>query len=98
MEWILYNWEIIVALIVSPLITWVFVKRHYQKRDLKDKDVIIESNQSDVVSKNLDLYQKMLDDIEMRYEEKLKKRDLEIEFLEKEVAELKERLKLLENR
>lgn len=95
-EWILGNLQLIIALIVSPLITWFFVNRHYQQRELKTKDLENDSSQSGVVAQNLDLYQRMLDDVESRYEIKLQKRDLEISFLEREIEELKARLKKLE--
>lgn len=59
------------------------------EKDLKDRDNNIESNQSEIVSKNLELYQRMLDDIEKRYEERILKSDKEIEDLEQIIIELK---------
>ncbi len=69
---------------VSAIVTWYYVKRHFQARELKLKDVSIESNTSEVVSKNLELYQRMLDDLDERTQEALKKayeriKELEIE-------------------
>lgn len=78
-----------IVAILSPIIAWFITKRHYQTRDLKKQDVGISSDHSSLMSKNLELYQKMLDDIEFRYEEKIKKRDLEIQLLEKELDILK---------
>ena len=86
-EWLINNYQIIITLITIP-ITWYTKERYFTKRDLKDRDVNIESNQSEIVSKNLELYQRMLDDIEKRYEEKIFKSDREKEQLEQIIKEL----------
>ena len=94
-EWFLQNIELVLLLISNPL-TWVFTSRHMKKREIKEKDVNIEQSQSEVVSKNLELYQRMLDDVENRYQENIKKRDIEIQRLEQEVLEWKKRTELVE--
>ena len=76
---------------IAPAITGVatyFATRGKYKKDLKAMEVATHSNQSDVVSKNLELYQNMLDDIEQRYEEQIRKRDAQISVLEGKVKEL----------
>jgi len=95
-EWIENNISTLLSLILIPLITWLFTKRHFQKKDLKDRDVNTESNQSEIVSKNLELYQRMLDDIEKRYEERIFKSDKEKEELEMIILELQTIIKDLE--
>lgn len=87
-DWLLNNIFQIITIITIP-ITWLVSKRHFQKRDLKKEDITIESNQSEIVSKNLDLYQRMLDDIEKRYENRIFKSDAERLKLEKDIKNLK---------
>jgi len=95
MEWLLNNIFQIITLLGIP-ITWFVKDRYFTKKDLKDRDVNTESNQSEIVSKNLELYQRMLDDIEKRYEERLFKSDREREELENIIKELKQIIKELE--
>lgn len=104
MEWILTNYPTVIALIIAPVITWFFVKRHFQERELKLKDTLIDSSQSDVVSKNLEIYQRMLDDVENRYQvriegldEIIEKQRSEIEKMESEILDLKDRIRHLES-
>ena len=91
----------LVALLGSPasmVLTWFLTKRHFQKRDLALKDKDIEESTSDIISKNIKIYQDMLDDIEHRYEVKLKQRDEEINALHKVVKELKIEVEKLKKR
>lgn len=80
---------------ITMLLTWVLTKRHFQKKDLQLKDGDIEAQTSDIISKNIKIYQDMLDDIEARYEAKLAKRDLEIKHLEAKVDKLIKEVRLL---
>lgn len=82
------NWELL-SIPITGALGWFFTKRHFESRELKEADISINSNSSDVVSKNLELYQRMLDDIEDRYQAKVSSRDIEIKKLEQENAELK---------
>lgn len=90
MEWILANIQWLISLIIIPTLTWFGSKRHFQSRELKDKD-------ADIMAKNVSLYQKLLDDLDKRYDDRIKKLEAnhkeEITILEKEIAELKERIK-----
>lgn len=88
LQLIFSNWELI-SLPLTGALGWFFTKRHFETRELKQADISIDSSSSDVVSKNLDLYQRMLDDVEERYQMKLSLRDIEIDNLEKENATLK---------
>lgn len=88
--------EILLQTSPISLLTWYFTKRHFQKIDLKKANTEAEGLSSDVIVKNLDIYQKLLDDIEKRYEEKLIKRDLEIKILEARCEEFKKRIEALE--
>lgn len=83
---------------ISTLVTWFFTKRSFEKKDLKLKDVNIDSSSSEVVSKNLEIYQRMLDDVDERYQTQLKNRDLEIKLLEQENANLKIKVSDLTNK
>jgi chaperonin cofactor prefoldin len=87
-----------ILLQASPigLLTWYFTKRHFQKIDLKKATTEVEGLSSDVIIKNLDIYQNLLDDVERRYEVKLEKRDLEIKILENRCEEFKKRIEALE--
>lgn len=95
MEWLLEHFFQIATFLSVP-ITWFVKDRFFTKRDLKDRDVNTESNQSEIVSKNLELYQRMLDDIEKRYEERIFKSDTDREELEAIIKELKITIKELE--
>lgn len=95
-NWIIENYELI-SLPLGMILTWYTKDRFFTKRDLKDRDVNTESNQSEIVSKNLELYQRMLDDIEKRYEERLFKSDKEKEELELEIKELKKLVQKLQD-
>jgi len=97
-EWLTQNLFEIIGMTLIPLITWFVTKRHFQKRDLKDRDVNIELNQLEILSKNLDLYQRMLDDVETKYEERAFKSDAEKEELEKTIEELKIKIEALEKK
>mgnify|MGYP003670637922 FL=1 len=87
-QWLIDNYQIL-SLPVIAIFTWFFKGKVMNEKDLKDRDNNIESNQSEIVSKNLELYQRMLDDIEKRYEERILKSDKEIEDLEQIIIELK---------
>lgn len=85
--------------VLSPLglfFTWLLTKRHFQKAEVKQAEASAEEKQADVIVKNLEIYQNMLDDIEKRYEVKLLQRDNEIVFLEGKVKELELRIRKLE--
>lgn len=86
-------WDRIISLVLMPALAWFFTKRHFQHRELKKLDQENQLTSSDIIHRNLEIYQKMLDDVESRYEEKLKKRDDEYKTLEKELEEVKRRLK-----
>lgn len=88
MEFISNHWEGLL-IPVSAIITWFLKDRLFQKKDLKQKDLELDSSSSEIVSKNLEIYQRMLDDVDERYKIQLKNRDLEIQLLTKENAELK---------
>ena len=79
---IVEHWERIL-MILGPVATWFFTKRPFQEKDLKKEEIAIETSSSEVVSKNLMIYQAMLDDIEKRYQQQLRDRDIEISSLRK---------------
>lgn len=91
MTWLTDNIQLLTTLaaLLSSPITWFVTKRHFTRQE-------IDKNNSDLLSSNITIYQRMLDDIETRYEEKLVKRDKEIELLERDIENLRERIKELE--
>lgn len=102
-EFILANYNTLLALI-GPIIVWFFTKRHFQNKELESKDI---AN----LQGKLDLYQHMLDDLEiryktleagademeLRYKNMVKDRDLHIHKLELEIIELRQRINKLES-
>ncbi len=95
-NWFVENLNFIIITIILPLIGWFGSKKYFQDRELKSKDIENDSGISEVLHKNLNLYQRMLDDIEERYEDKLAKRDIDIENLENKVESLDTEIILLE--
>jgi hypothetical protein len=95
LDWVLSNLFEILTTIGIP-ITWVVTKKHFQKRDLKDRDVSTESNQAEVISQNLGLYQLMIDDIKKRYNEEIQEAYGKIDSLEAIIKELREANKMLD--
>ena len=88
------------AIVISSpvsLITWFFTKRYFQDAQLKEANARAEGTQADVIVKNLEIYQNMLDDVERRYEAKLLQRDTEIEYLENKIRDLELRIRKLED-
>ena len=88
--------EILMQASPFGIITWYLTKRHFQKAELKKVNTEVEGLSSDVIVKNLGIYQNLLDDIEKRYELKLAKRDLEIKMLESRCEEFRKRIDALE--
>jgi glycine cleavage system regulatory protein len=77
------NIEFIVSLVIVPLITWFFSKRHFQARELDSKDI-------QNIKSNLGLYQIMIDDLDVRSKARIKE-------LENEIKDLKAEIKRLES-
>lgn len=91
--------EILKTLALSSpvgIITWFFTKRNMEKAQVKQAQASAEGTQADVIVKNLEIYQNMLDDVEKRYEVKLAQRDNEILYLETKIKELELRIRHLE--
>lgn len=86
--------------IISGIITWFASKRYFQKIELKKAETEAEGTVSDVLSRNIGIYQNMLDDLEKRYEERITKLDGEIKEIEGKyetiIANLKQRIAVLE--
>ena len=89
---LILHWEKI-AIVVAPILTWLFKTRVYDKLELKQKEVSVRSDGANVVEKNLDLYQEMIDDIDKRHKEILDRKEREIEKIlnkqRKPITELK---------
>ena len=89
---ILNNWEKI-AIIVAPILTWIFKTRVYDKLEVKQKEVSVRKDGANVVEQNLELYQEIIDDMDKRHKEQLDRKDREIAKIlnkqRKPVTELK---------
>lgn len=89
MNWFVENKEWFAGVIGT--VVAFFGGKKLRERELKEKDVSIESNQTIILSENLKLYQTMLDDIDNRYDKNLKKTEeaylKEIETIHKKHAE-----------
>jgi hypothetical protein len=91
--------------IITSIITWFVVKRHYQQRELALKDVVIDShivdNESvavEILSKKLGFYNKMLDDLEARCKKQSDALEVEIDTLKLKVIKLREYNEQLEKK
>ena len=89
---LMLHWEKI-AIVVAPVLTWLFKTRVYDKLELKQKEVSVRSDGANVVEKNLDLYQEMIDDMDKRHKEQLDRKEREISKIlnkqKKPITELK---------
>ena len=88
LNWLIENYDLLLSPITGAFV-WYFTKRNFEKRELKQIDINNEANQAEIVSKNLEIYQRMIDDIEQRYEERIQKLDDQIQKLEQEILKLK---------
>lgn len=91
--------------IVGPILTWFFVKRHFQARELSLKDAIIsnqivdnESVAVEILSKKLGFYNKMLDDLEARCLKQTIAMEFEIDKLKLKVTKIREYNEKLEKK
>lgn len=82
------NITLLLTTTLPGIVSWFIIKRHFQKRELKQADANIDTTTSDVVSKNLDLYQRMLDDIDERYQFSLQEHKKEIQELKQELEKV----------
>ena len=89
---LLEHWEKI-ALPIVPILTWLFKTRVYDKLELKQKEVSVRKDGANVVEQNLDLYQKIIDDMTERHEDDLDRKEREIAKIlnkqKKPITELK---------
>lgn len=85
MNFILEHIEFIISLIVVPTITWLFSKRHFQQRELENKDI-------NVIRGHLNLYNSMIEDISNRSKSTISTLEQEIVELRKEIVILKKQL------
>ena len=91
-EDLILHWEKI-AIVAAPILTWLFKTRVYDKLELKQKEVSVRSDGANVVEKNLDLYQEMIDDMDKRHKEQIDRKEREIAKIlnkqKKPITELK---------
>lgn len=86
--WILDNVAYFIGLGGSAL-TYLVSRRHFQKKELKQAEVILESSTAEVIGKNLSIYQQMLDDLEKRYKARIDSYEKDIERLMEKIHEMK---------
>jgi hypothetical protein len=91
--------------IITPIITWIFAKRHFQRRELALKDEFIKSqvvnNESvavDILNKKLSFFNKMQDDITARCLQNITELENEGKELKLKVIRLREYNELLEEK
>jgi len=84
----------LISIVVGPLLTWFFITKPYQKKELKAKDIEINSSHVNVITQNLDVYQRMFTDLD----EQLVKANNKIKELEKEVEQITIRYKELKTK
>lgn len=97
LEFLSQNIEVVISLIIAPIITFFFSKKHFQTRELKSKDIENNSAVVKTMAEGIGLLNKMLDDLEKRYETQLGKKDEYILKLEEMVNSLKESVLRLED-
>jgi|SRR5690606_27555778 len=96
-EFLSTNWQAILT-IIGGVIAWIYKRPiakwmlKQNKADVRSTEASTESTTVENLGKSLNIYIALIDDIEKRYEEKLKKRDLEIKRLEDYIIELEEKL------
>ncbi len=78
---------------LTGVFSWFFTKRHIEEKNLKQADANIDSTMVEVVSKNLSLYQRMIDDIDEKYQASLLSYKQEIESLKEKLQKVLEELK-----
>ena len=82
LEFLQNNINIVLTVIVVPAATWFFTKRHFQSRELANKDL-------DVLKGHLNIYNSMITDIERTKDNQISELMLEIKRLRNEIIELK---------
>lgn len=93
-KWILDNLLQILSLTVIPAVIWFVTKRHFQTIELKQASTNVEGSITDNVVKNLDVYQRMFQDLD----EKLIKAENKISELEAELDSINAAYKLLKEK
>lgn len=83
LNWI-QNHLLIIISTASAIISWILVKKPFQKKQLEEKDVNINLNVSDTFTKNFNLQQAMYLDLE----NKIEKLRNDIQALELQIHEL----------
>jgi uncharacterized membrane protein YhiD involved in acid resistance len=80
-EFIIENWEAILVP-VTGLVVWIFSKRHFQKLQLESDQIDNNTKNLGNVTANFEVYQKLIDDLEVRFKNR-------IEELEKDLDKMK---------
>ena len=84
------HWEKI-ALAITPILTWIFKTRVYDKLDLKQKEISVQSSGAKAMSESLDFYKDVIADIRHQHEVALDRKNREIEkILKKQLKPIKD--------
>ena len=83
LEFLQNNISIVLTLIVVPAATWFFTKRHFQSRELANKDL-------DVLKGHLNIYNSMIIDIERTKDHQISELMEEIKRLKEELVQLRD--------
>ncbi len=89
---LLDHWEKI-AIAVTPILTWLFKTRVYDKLELREKKTSLERKEVNTKGQELDFYVKLIDDMRIQNEEVVARKNREIESIMKKqrkpITELK---------
>jgi IS1 family transposase len=77
-EFLVQNWERLM-IPLTGIVAYFFSKRKYQKRDLAKSDAQIESQNLENLSKNFQVYQDLVDDLEIRFKKRIE--ELEVDLI-----------------
>jgi uncharacterized coiled-coil protein SlyX len=82
------NWVALLAPI-SSLLTYIFVKRKYQKKEIALKDKDIEGATIKNVTANFKVYQDLINDLEIRFKNRIDELELDLDKMKELNNELR---------
>ena len=93
-QYIIENLTWIITVPITGLLSWFFIKKPYQKKDLTSKDIHNNASSLNVITQNLDVYQRMFKDLD----DQLIKANMKINQLEEELELIRKHYKELRNK
>jgi len=77
-SFIVENWETLLVPI-SSIVTYLFVKRKYQQRELAQKDAELTGANLGNVTANFEVYQNLINDLENRFKARIEDLEADLE-------------------